>query len=73
MEAVNINAKIPMGAICASVMEGSSWIATERHAQVNLILCLRNVNCYNELEIKYPWFHRTICFYSISSGLKKYH
>lgn len=56
MEVVSINAEILMGVICVSVIEGSSWIATEGHAQVNLILCLRNVKCYNKSEVKYPWF-----------------
>lgn len=53
VEVVSTYAEILMGAICVSVMEGSSQTVTERHAQVNLLLCVRNVNGYSEWELNH--------------------
>ena len=52
MEAVSTNAEILMGAICVSVMEGSFQTVTEGHAQVNLLLYVRDVTGYSEWEVK---------------------
>ena len=53
MEAVNINAEILMGATFVNVIEGSSQMATEGHAQVTFDIELTANKDY-ELQIKYP-------------------
>lgn len=54
MEAVNINAEILMGATFVNVIEGSSQMATEGHAQVTFDIELTASKDYDELQIKQP-------------------